>query len=259
MADGLGDRMKRYEGASRYSLPWRMPVIIRVDGRAFHTFTRGMTRPVDGEFVNAMDRVALALCEEIQGARLAFVQSDEVSVLVDPWDRNESTPWFDNDLGKVVSISAAISSATMSLAYGRVAQFDSRAFVVPQRDVCNYFVWRQQDATRNSLQSLAQSLYSSKQLHGVKHAGLQEMCFQAGHNWNDLPTAQKRGRCAVKKRETVMMLGLALPVDVDKWGIDVEVPIFSQSRSYIESRTSSPFGETVDASVVYPMTIGAAT
>lgn len=213
--------MKRYEAASRPVLPWRVPVVIRVDGRAFHTFTRGMERPFDAEFERGMERVALSLCGDIQGARIAYVQSDEVSVLLYPWSKNESMPWFDNDLGKMVSISAANASATLSLYYGHRAEFDSRAFVVPERDVCNYFVWRQNDATRNSILSVTQSLYSPKEMHGWKKQQMHEACFAKGVNWDALPTSQKRGRCVVRESDGM-------------WMVDDEIPIFTQARDYIE-------------------------
>jgi len=219
--DSLGDRMKRYESASRYTLPWRVPVVVRVDGRAFHTFTRGMQRPFDAKFNDDMNATALAMCADMQGARVAYVQSDEISVLLYPWAKNESMPWFDNDLGKIVSISAALASATLTLATGRLAQFDSRAFVVPERDVCNYFVWRQNDATRNSILSLTQSLYSPKQMHGWKKQQMHEACFSKGVNWDALPTHQKRGRCIVRR-------------DDGSWLVDNEIPIFTQDRDYIE-------------------------
>lgn len=83
--DPLGDRMKGYEVACRTALPKRMPVIIRVDGKAFHSYTRGLKRPFDEHFIGAMDDVARALCSEIHGAVLAYVQSDEVSILVHNW------------------------------------------------------------------------------------------------------------------------------------------------------------------------------
>lgn len=234
MADPIGDRMKAYEKAARTTLPRRMPVIVRVDGKAFHTYTRGCARPFDGSLMTAMDVVAASLCEEMQGATLAFVQSDEVSVLLHNYRRLDTDAWFDNQVQKIASVSASIAAATMTFMsqsiFGetRRAHFDARAFVLPEAEVCNYFLWRQQDATRNSIQMVAQSLYSQRELHCKNTSVLQEMIFQKGINWNDLPVRQKRGRCVVRNVS-----------DVDgvvrhQWVVDDGVPIFSRDRAYIE-------------------------
>jgi tRNA(His) guanylyltransferase len=234
MADPIGDRMKAYEKAARATLPRRMPVIVRVDGKAFHTYTRGCARPFDEALMGAMDAVGVALCEEMQGAALAFVQSDEISVLLHNYRRLDTDAWFDNQVQKIASVSASIAAATMTCMspsiFGatRPAHFDARVFVLPEAEVCNYFLWRQQDATRNSIQTLAQSLYSQRELHGKNSSVLQEMIFQNGINWNDLPVRQKRGRCVVRN-----------VFDVDgvvrhQWVVDDGVPIFSRDRAYIE-------------------------
>jgi len=196
--DSLGDRMKRYERAHDIALPPRMPVIVRVDGRAFHTWTRGFSRPFDERLIFWMDSVAEQLCRELDGAQVAYVQSDEISVLLHNYKRFATQPWLSNRLQKVCSLSAAIASASMTLLAGRVAHFDARAFVLPESEVTNYFLWRQQDATRNSLQMLARSLYSHSECDEKNQADMQEMCFQKGQNWNDLAPELKRGRCIVR-------------------------------------------------------------
>ena len=241
--DSLGDRMKKnYEGVFRLQVPARMPVIIRVDGRAFHTLTRHCDRPFDAGLMAAMDSVACGLCEEIQGAQLAYVQSDEVSVLVHPYKRLQSQCWFDGDVQKMVSISASVATSTFNRFVARggapvsfAAQFDSRVFVLPEAEVCNYFIWRQQDATRNSVQMLARSLYSHRECEDKNGPELQEMCFQKGHNWNDLPPSQKRGRCALSMTAhdtngAVVSRG---------WATDHETPIFTQNRAYIEKHLAT--------------------
>ena len=235
--DSLGDRMKGYEAASCYVLPLRLPVVIRVDGKAFHTWTRGMDRPFDQRLIAWMDMVALALCEEIQGAKLAYVQSDEVSVLVHNYARLETEAWFDNGLQKTVSVAASVAAASMTSNAGRITHFDARAFVLPEAEVTNYFLWRQQDATRNSIQMLAQSLYSHKELHGKDQSALQEMCFQKGQNWNDLPTHLRRGRCAL--RDTFEVEGGLR----HRWAIDFEIPIWkNEGRAYVERHLPSGRG-----------------
>lgn len=229
MFDSLGDRMKRYEHATRTTLPPRLPVIIRVDGKAFHTWTRGLTKPFDAQFCVWMDLVAIALCEECQGAQLAYVQSDEISVLLHGYKTHTTQAWFDGQVQKVTSVAAACASAAMTEYSGRRAMFDARAFVLPEAEVANYFLWRQNDAARNSIQSLAQSLYSQRELHGKCQAELHEMCFAKGHNWNDLPTWQKRGRCAVRAETT------RDGVPRSFWTIDREIPIWKgEGRAYVE-------------------------
>lgn len=240
--DSLGDRMKRYELSSRTQLCQRLPVIIRVDGKAFHTYTRNLARPFDSQFNSVMDIVANRLCEEIDGAQVAYIQSDEISVLVHGYKRLQTTPWFDNQVQKMVSVSAGVASAyfteASSAIFGAVrpAVFDSRVFVVPERDVCNYFIWRQNDASRNSLQMLARSLYSHKQLHEKGREELHELIHAKGQNWNNMPTSLKRGRCVVREEtvsEQVTPDGVNVVVR-HNWVVDNETPIFTSDRQYIE-------------------------
>jgi len=255
--DSLGDRMKIYESAYRISLPIRMPVILRIDGKAFHTYTKGCKRPVDKGLVDCMDETAKYLCKNIQGAQVAYVQSDEISILLNNYQEIDTQSWFDNNLQKMVSISASMASVAFTMNSWRIwgydeqdydgnecgspilkpAYFDSRAFVMPESDVCNYFLWRQQDATRNSVQMLARTLYSHKQLENKANAELQELCFQKGTNWNDCPTTQKRGRCIVKqttlKEGKNPKTGEVFMAQRSEWVVDTEIPVFSQDRNYI--------------------------
>jgi tRNA(His) guanylyltransferase len=236
--DTMGDRMKGYERAARTDLPRRLPVIIRVDGKAFHTYTRVCERPFDARLASVMQSVAMRLCDEIQGAQLAYLQSDEISILVHGYKRHASHPWFQNAVQKMVSVAAGIASATFTALSGsifadgtiRPAVFDARAFAVPEADVCNAFLWRQQDATRNSIQMLARSLYSHKECHLRNTSELQDMCWAKGHNWNDLETRWKRGTCVVRE-----VTGIGCDGGLrQRWAVDVEPPIFSRDRPYIE-------------------------
>lgn len=227
MFDSLGDRMKGYERAARSVLPQRMPVIIRVDGKAFHTWTRKLQRPFDTGFMVDMDTVAVRLCEDIQGARLAYIQSDEISLLLHNYTRLETQPWFENGTQKMVSVAASIAAATMTYIAKRPAHFDARTFVLPEAEVTNYFLWRQNDATRNSIQMLARSLYSHRECHKKNQAELQEMCFQKGQNWNDLATWLRRGRCVIRD-------------PIEGWVRDLEIPIWKgPGREYIERLLST--------------------
>lgn len=255
--DSLGDRMKSYEDSYRITLPIRMPIILRIDGKAFHTYTKGCKRPVDKGLVDCMDETAKYLCKNIQGAQVAYVQSDEISILLNNYQDIDTQSWFDNNLQKMVSISASMASVAFTMNSWRIwgydeqdydgnecgnailkpAYFDSRAFVMPESDVCNYFLWRQQDATRNSIQMLARTLYSHKQLENKANAELQELCFQKGINWNDCPTTQKRGRCIVKqttlKEGKNPKTGEVFMAQRSEWVVDTEIPVFSQDRNYI--------------------------
>lgn len=260
--DSLGDRMKSYEDAYRTKLPIRMPVIMRIDGRAFHTYTAGCRKPVDKGLVDCMNDTAIALCEEVQGCKLAYVQSDEISLLLTNYETVDTQSWFENNLQKMVSISAAVASVTFTENSWKIwgeqghngpgpgydnnystpvikpATFDCRAFVMPKEDVCNYFLWRQQDATRNSVQMLARSLYSHKECTDKNNSELQEMCFQKGVNWNDVPIPQKRGRCIVKRSVPGSALNKKTLEIVNfqrtEWAVDDTIPIFSVDRNYVD-------------------------
>lgn len=213
----LDDRMKAYENCYRPFIMPRMPVIIRVDGKAFHTLTRGCDKPFDQRLMDAMDQTAGMLVSEIQNARLAYTQSDEISILLVDYNKFDSKQWFGGNLSKIVSLSAAIASVTFTQAYGTNALFDSRVFVLPENEVANYFVWRQKDASRNSVSMAAQANFSHKSLHGVNTNQMQEKLFQEkAINWNDYPIRCKRGSCATKE------------------GIDLDIPEFSKDRAYIE-------------------------
>ncbi len=234
MFDSLGDRMKSYETVSKVRLVPKMPVIARFDGKAFHTLTRGLAKPYDDRFQSVMWAAARAVCQEMQGARLAYVQSDEISVLLVDYASYKSQPWFGYELQKMCSVGAAV----VSVAFTRALQaafplwtppvsFDARFWNLPMHEVTNYFIWRQNDATRNSLQGLAQAHFSHKDLVGIGQAEMHEMLHSKGLNWNDLPIPEKRGVCMSR----IPNLDALHPVG---WAVDEAIPIFSQDRSYIE-------------------------
>ena len=250
----LGDRMKGYEDVSRVYLTRRMPLIIRIDGKAFHSFTKGFHKPFDAVLMRTIQHTMVKLCEAIQGCKLGYTQSDEISLLLVDYDKLNTAAWFDKNLQKVVSLSASIATMEFNReftnaltnndftdkadisTYNRVAgtaMFDSRAFVLPEAEVCNYFLWRQQDATRNAIEMTGQAHFSHKQLHKKNCNEIQEMLFQEkGINFNNLPTAQKRGSCAIK--ETY----LKGETERNRWVADLEIPIFSQDRNYVEKWTT---------------------
>jgi tRNA(His) 5'-end guanylyltransferase len=197
----LGDRMKGYEHVFRYELPRRLPVAIRIDGRAFHSYLRKAVKPFDLEFVEQMGEVAVALCSEIQGAVFAYHQSDEISVLVQDWSSRDFQPWFGGVLQKIVSISAGIASATLGAIRPGRPVFDARAFVLPNEiEVGNYFLWRQKDAVRNSITMAAHAHFGHSRLQGLDSNAKQELLWsEANVNWDDYPDACKRGQVAVRR------------------------------------------------------------
>ncbi len=196
MSSRIGDRIKRYERASRHTLPPRQPLFLRVDGRAFHTYTRGMGKPFDQRLMEAMVQAMTDVAADMSGFKLAYHQSDEVTFLLTDYDNLDTRGWFDYDLNKVVSISASSFTYHFNrcmIKTGRPAMFDSRAFTVPHDDVPNVFVWRQRDWERNSITMLAQAHYSHEELHGKKTSDMHEMLHRKGINWAHLTDAEKNG------------------------------------------------------------------
>lgn len=254
----LGDRMKNhYENISRYYLTRRMPVIIRIDGKSFHTFTRGFKKPFDDILVKTMQETMKYLCENIQGCVLGYTQSDEISLVLVDYAELTTDAWFGNNLQKMCSVSASMAtmafnkffynnmpadeenSGTYYKALEKGAMFDSRVFTIPKEEVCNAIIWRQQDATRNSILSVGQANFNQKELHGQSCNSIQDMLMtQKGINWNDYATTLKRGSCCIKEVTTVKRVdSLGKEVDIEtrsEWVIDNEIPIFSQDRNYIE-------------------------
>lgn len=253
--DSLGDRMKsQYENRAKVLLPRRTYTIIRIDGKAFHTYCRGLERPFDLQFMSDMDATMIHLCEGIQGVQLAYVQSDEISLLLTDFATVQTDAWFDGSVQKMASISASIATAQFNrlrigadvpISIQRFACFDSRCFTIPDPvEVENYFIWRQNDATRNSIQMAGQANFSHKQLQRVDCNQIQEMLFsEKGINWNNYPEGFKRGRCAVKITETVPLIDLnpTTPkhvtgtIDRTKWKA-MAPPVFTQGREFLSSR-----------------------
>ena len=206
MKDDLGDRMKfNYENRTRYYLPRRTNTIIRIDGKAFHTFTRNLKKPFDNVLIDAMNYATIKLCENIQGSVLGYTQSDEISILLQDYKKITTDAWFDGNIQKITSISASMCTAYFNdffkskIDTDKWGIFDSRAFVIPDIiEVENYFIFRQKDCVRNSISMVAQSLYSHKELNKKSQRDIQEMIFQKGENWNDEHSWVKRGRFIIK-------------------------------------------------------------
>lgn len=233
--DNLGDRMKMYEGAARTSLPRRLPVIIRIDGKAFHTYTRGCKRPFDEALSGVMNKTAEELCKEIQGSQVAYVQSDEISILLHNYKKFTTSAWFDNQVQKIVSVAAGIASAKFTAeshnVFGetRLAVFDARVFVVPEAEVCNYFIWRQQDNVRNSVQMAARSVFSHKECDDKSVGQLKEMLISRGKSW-ELETWRNRFGRVVTYDETLSSIGSRRVA----W-ITHGAPVFVENRDFINN------------------------
>ena len=271
MKDALGDRMKSfYEDRYRIYLTRRMPVIIRVDGNAFHTFTRGLDKPFDYDFMKIMQYTCKDLCEFIQGCVGGYVQSDEISLLLVDYNTITTDAWFDYNLQKVASLAAARATMTFNRLVGELvdnfassgyvnsqfegcedkeaecwrkynlwfpkqnrAIFDARAFNIPKEEVTNYFIWRQKDATRNSIQAAGQAIFSHSELNGKSQSDIQEMLFLKGINWNDYTTSEKRGTFVGRATETTEREDGTVIVR-HPWYIDDEMPVLTEDRDYIE-------------------------
>lgn len=191
----IGDRMKLYyEDRYRVFLTRRTPVIVRLDGKAFHTLTRRCQKPFDQEFISAMLSAAAYVTMQSQGFKLAYIQSDKVSFLLTDYDALQTEAYFDYNLQKLVSVMASQMSANFSLSYSQCAAFDGRAFNMPKEEIANYFLWRALDWQRNSIQMYAQSFFSHKQLHKKTQLDMHEMLHDIGKNWaTDLTDREKNG------------------------------------------------------------------
>ena len=279
MKDQLGDRMKDfYEDRTRYKLARRTNTIIRIDGKAFHTYTKGLQRPFDQGLIEDMNKTTEYLCQNIQGAKFGYVQSDEISILITDYDDISTHAWFDGNLQKMASIAASLATAKFNqlrmsrfarnsgiegypVAYDgkllmdvsienfKLAMFDARVFQIPyQEEVFNYFIWRQQDATRNSISSVAQTYFSPNELKGKKTNDMQDMLMvQKEINWNDFSPREKRG-ALIRKVERQFVRKDIDPIDDGKtyaipkgniytrnvWEADPETPIFSKDKDYLK-------------------------
>lgn len=251
--DNLGTRMKTYyEQVPKTRLVRRMPVAIRIDGKAFHTFTRGFQKPFDEVLGNAMVRTMEYLCKNIQGCVFGYTQSDEITLLLIDYQTLDTCAWFDYEIQKMCSISASMATMAFNkyffeeardwynrqlpstlqceqniikqwkvykIAAEKSAMFDARCFNIPKEEACNLVYWRQLDATRNSIQMVGQANFSHTELQGKSCNIIQDMLLtQRSINWNNYPTRWKRG-VAWKKNI----------------GIDYEMPILKgEDRKYVD-------------------------
>lgn len=197
--DKIGDRIKRYESASKTVLIPRSYIVMRIDGKAFHTFTRGMKKPFDDFLIENMVKAGEMTAKQIMGFKLGYHQSDEFTFVLTDTDTFESQVWFDGEVQKLCSVTASMFGAYFNkLMGGTEAMFDCRAFNVPKEDVANVFIWRQRDWERNSLQMFSRVHFSQKQLHNKKKTDMHEMLHEKGENWADLKDIYKNGTFILK-------------------------------------------------------------
>ena len=270
--DSLGDRMKGYENIQRNYLTRRVPVIIRLDGKAFHTFTRGMKKPFDRLLMETMQNTMRFLCENVQGCVFAYTQSDEITLILTDYATITTDAWFGYNVQKMVSVAASMATVAFNKyfsqgvhnmmdnfaedgsyspaeewnylfkmqAKGYHAMFDARVFSIPKDEVCNCLIWRQQDATRNSIEAVGQANFSQRQLHGLSCNKIQDLLWkERGINWNDFPVDCKRGSCCYKVSQEEEVpnprnASETIVVSRRRWVIDREPPIFTQDREYVE-------------------------
>ena len=272
--DDLGTRMKEfYEQVPKTRLVRRMPVAIRIDGKAFHTFTRGFRKPFDHILIKTMQETTKYLCENIQGCVLGYTQSDEITLILVDYQKLTSSAWFDYEVQKLCSISASIATMAFNkyfaenvaneileyktsmvpqcveiqqeikeyhdilrAAVNKGAMFDARCFNIPKEEVTNLIYWRQLDATRNSIQMVGQANFSHKELQNKTCNMIQDMLHeQKGINWNDYPTVCKRGSaCIYTEYQNPQSL---TDKDIIKgWKIDAEMPILKgEDRAYVDN------------------------
>lgn len=264
MQNDLGARMKaNYEQIPKTKLMRRCPVIVRIDGKSFHSFTKGFNKPFDDLLIKSMQETMKYLCENIQGCVLGYHQSDEISLLLIDYKKLNSQAFFDYEVQKVCSITASMATMifnmmfhkfaneyandlwdrtcsfymgensyikSLSEAVRKGAMFDSRCFNIPEDEVANYFYWRQLDATRNSIQMVGQANFSQKKLQNKSCNMIQDMLREEkGINWDDYPTHKKRGSCCIKTDNLVD------GIPRSKWIIDNDIPVFVDTgRNYIE-------------------------
>lgn len=254
MRDELGTRMKVfYEEVPKTKLVRRMPVAIRIDGKAFHTFTRGFKKPFDKILMQTMQETMKYLCENIQGCVFGYTQSDEITLILIDYQKLTTSAWFDYEVQKICSVSASMATMvfnkqfrdnissyrnaldsfwsagkdyahTLCNASAKGAMFDARCFNIPKEEVANLIYWRQLDAARNSIQMVGQANLSHKELQNKSCSQIQDMLVtEKGINWNDFPIECKRGTACIKTESG--------------WTIDKEMPMLKdEDRNYVNNR-----------------------
>lgn len=258
-SSNISNRMKEYERVTKSYLMKRTPVIVRLDGVAFHTFTKGMRFPFDNDvLLEAMRQTMLKLCESVPGCVFGYTQSDEITLVLTDYKTLSSSSYYDYVIQKLCSVLASKATLEFNKAFADRVQtvfgldnsdeailyrsklwtgfFDCRVFNLPKEEVQNNLYWRQFDATKNSISQLAQSYFSVSELYKKSSSDKQDMLMlQKGVNWNDLPTVLKRGTSCVRVKESKVDKNGNVKVYFP-WKIDREIPIFTKDWNYITDR-----------------------
>lgn len=250
----LGDRMKLYESAFKQSFPIRFPLLLRLDGVHFSKNVKRWKseKPFDARLTHAMQMTCKGLAEKIPGVQVVYSQSDEITVLIRDDMTHTTQPWHGKEVNKIMSVAAAKATNLFNFHFhgesfgnGKVmfedlAEFDCRGYILPEQEILNAFLWRQRDCEKNSVQMLARTVFSDKELHKKNGSEMQDMMMlQHKLNWNDMPTAFKRGFCVVKKDcfkevpKRGSTTGDTELINRPAWTVDLEIPVFSQDPEYI--------------------------
>ena len=253
--DNLGFLMKSYESSFATRLLKKSPAIIRLDGKAFHTYTRNFERPFDDVFSRAMCNTMKSLCENIQSCVFAYTQSDEITLLLQDYKKENTAGWFDYKVQKMTSVSASMATYWFNKyfyeslcsespdnpfheaheqSYERGAFFDSRAFNLPPSEVVNCFVWRQEDAMKNGVQSIARHFYTHKELQNVNTNDVISMLEKDNHKLDDYPMKYRRGIACYKTEINVYSDYVHSNIARRVWYVDENIPVFSEEPEYIE-------------------------
>ena len=196
----LGDRIKsNYENRAKSYLTRRTPVIIRLDGCHFSSFTKGFSKPFDPIIISSMVNAAKKTAKEMQGFQFAYIQSDEAQFFLRDYAELNSEAWFDYSVNKIVSVSASLMTANFNQSISnacpnimKLATFDGRAFNIPKEEVVNSFLFRALDYERNSLSMYCQSIFSHKDLMNKNGPAKHEMLHSVGKNWTTDCSEQER-------------------------------------------------------------------
>ena len=245
-------RMKSYENCYRFYAPARTPLILRIDGCHFHSFTKGFSKPYDAALAESMQETMRKLCENIQGVKFGYTQSDEISLVLTDYDSLNTTPWFGKNIQKMCSVAASMATLFFNDAFRyysrtpehynaiahKTAIFDCRAFVIPKEEINNYFWWRQSDCIRNSISSYAQRFFSQRDLNSVSCDEMKQMLHEIGQDWEFMPDSYRKGVGCIKvsknKIFTHPVFKTTETVEKKTWEIDNNVPIFHECPEYIK-------------------------
>lgn len=255
--DPLGQRMKDYEKDLRSTLDKSQYVILRLDGKAFHTFTKQLKKPYDQGLMDDLDQSTIFLCENIQNAKLGFVQSDEISIVMSAWDTETTQMWYGGDLEKIVSVSASLVTGKFNFErmkrkfkttvrmseydLPKPEHFDSRVFQLPNKEeVVNYMIWRQNDAWRNSISMIAQHHFSHKELNCKSTQERIRMLQAKGVMPSALPMRFTNGGLCRKVENQIKNEYFGLNegdefVTRQSWEMDNNFDLIIRDRTYIKS------------------------